>query len=228
MANTRRLSESVADDIRTMITIEKRFRPGDKIPNENELSRELDVSRTTLREAVRILITNGVLEIRRGLGTYVREENDTFVGMALGNLTDTKAGARDLYEMRLIFEPEAAALAAARASDQELKRIIGYGRQVEGLIREGKDRTEAEHTFHKAIAKATHNDFMYKLMPVLYEAIGRGVALSAQSEAAVKSTLSDHGLIMEFLEARDAQGARSAMKIHIRHAMKELGLDPEG
>ena len=80
MANTRRLSESVADDIRTMITIEKRFRPGDKIPNENELSRELDVSRTTLREAVRILITNGVLEIRRGLGTYVREENDTFAG----------------------------------------------------------------------------------------------------------------------------------------------------
>ena len=114
MASTRRLSESVADDIRTMITIEKRFCPGDKIPNENELSRELDVSRTTLREAVRILITNGVLEIRRGLGTYVREEKETYAGMALGSLTDTKAGARDLYEMRLIFEPEAAALAAPR------------------------------------------------------------------------------------------------------------------
>ena len=114
MASTRRLSESVADDIRTMITIEKRFCPGDKIPNENELSRELDVSRTTLREAVRILITNGVLEIRRGLGTYVREEKETYAGMALGSLTDTKAGARDLYEMRLIFKPEAAALAAVR------------------------------------------------------------------------------------------------------------------
>ena len=72
MANEKRLSDRVADDILNMITIEKRFLPGDKLPNENDLSKELDISRTTLREAIRILVTNGILEIKRGLGTFVR------------------------------------------------------------------------------------------------------------------------------------------------------------
>ena len=78
MKDKKRLSESIADDILTMITIEKRFKEGDKLPNENDLSSELDVSRTTLREAIRILATNGVLEIRRGKGTYVtyNEKNE--------------------------------------------------------------------------------------------------------------------------------------------------------
>ncbi|MDY0395514.1 GntR family transcriptional regulator [Virgibacillus halophilus] len=60
----------------SMIAVEKRFLPGDKLPNENELSEELDISRTTLREAIRILVTNGILEIRRGKGTYVKEDID--------------------------------------------------------------------------------------------------------------------------------------------------------
>ena len=64
----KRLSDRVADDILTMITIEKRFAPGDQLPNENDLSQELGISRTTLREAIRILAAHGVLEIRRGKG----------------------------------------------------------------------------------------------------------------------------------------------------------------
>ncbi len=71
-----RLSDSIAEDIVAMISIEKRFVPGDKLPNENELSRELNISRTTLREAIRILVTNGILEIKRGRGTFVKEHMD--------------------------------------------------------------------------------------------------------------------------------------------------------
>ena len=70
----KRLSDRVADDILTMITIEKRFAPGDQLPNENDLSQELGISRTTLREAIRILAAHGVLEIRRGKGTFVKQE----------------------------------------------------------------------------------------------------------------------------------------------------------
>ena len=69
-----RLSDRVADDILTMITIEKRFLPGEKLPNENRMAEELGISRTTLREAVRILAANGVVEIQRGRGTYVRKD----------------------------------------------------------------------------------------------------------------------------------------------------------
>lgn len=220
----KRLSDSVAEQILAMITMEKRFQPGDKLPNENELSKELEISRTTLREAVRALVANGILEIQRGRGTFVTQGIDTDNLKFLTPLKDAKVNAGDLYEMRLIFEPEAAYYAALRASDAELEKILFYGRKVEEKIQSKEDRTEVEQLFHRSIAKATHNEFMNQLMPVIYQGIGQGVTLSRQKEMAVKDTLNDHRLIMEFMEARNAEGARSAMRVHILHAMKELGI----
>lgn len=218
------LSQSVADSILSMITIEKRFSVGDKLPNEMELSEELNVSRTTLREAVRILVAYQMLEIRRGKGTYVTEKV-LEQPQDLERLSTVKVNAKDLYEMRLIFEPEAAYLAAVRGTDAEIRRILDYGRRIEDKIRNGRDRTEEEHSFHKAIAQATHNEFMNKLMPILYQAISKGVVLSTQSEKAVSDTIGDHRMIMEFLEQRNAEGARNAMRIHIMHAIKELNIE---
>ena len=116
------LSQSIADTLLSMITIEKRFSAGDKLPNENELSAELNISRTTLREAIRILVAYNVLEIQRGKGTFVTQA--AFEQQSnLGQLSNIKVNAKDLYEMRLIFEPEAAYLAAIRGTDAEIKRI---------------------------------------------------------------------------------------------------------
>lgn len=221
----KRLSDSIADDIMSMIVIEKRYLPGDKLPNENELSEELNISRTTLREAIRILVTNGVLEIRRGKGTYVKEDIEVNNIESLGNLADVKINAKDLYEMRLIFEPEAAYYATIRASDAELKRILDYGTRIEQKIKHNEDRTAVEQKFHKSIVKATHNEFMDKLMPVIYEAIDKGVILSKKKELAIKDTINDHNMIMEFIRNRNPEGAKSAMKIHILHAMRELGIE---
>ncbi|MFD2657503.1 FadR/GntR family transcriptional regulator [Gracilibacillus thailandensis] len=221
----KRLSDSVADDIMSMLAIEKRFLPGDKLPNENELSEELNISRTTLREAIRILVTNGILEIRRGKGTYVKEDIDVNNLEEMGFLVEAKINAKDLYEMRLIFEPEAAYYATIRASDPELRRILDYGNQIEQKIKHNEDRTNVEQMFHKSIVKATHNEFMEKLMPVLYQAIDKGVILSKKKELAVKDTINDHKMIMEFMKNRNPEGARSAMKIHILHAMEELRIE---
>ena len=218
------LSQNVADNILSMITIEKRFKAGDKLPNELELSNELNVSRTTLREAIRILVALDILEIQRGKGTYVTEKAFQ-QPQDLEQLSVVKVNAKDLYEMRLIFEPEAAYFAALRGTDAEIKRILDYGKQIEAKISKGKDRTQEEHAFHKAIAQATHNEFMNKLMPILYQAISKGVVLSTQSDKAVNDTICDHRMIMEFLEQRNAEGAKNAMKIHIMHAMKELNIE---
>ncbi len=221
----KRLSDRVADDILTMITIEKRFLPGEKLPNENELAAELDISRTTLREAIRALATNQVLEIRRGKGTYVRTDLAQQDPEGIGALAEVKANARDLYEMRLIFEPEAAYLATERGSEEEIRRILALGKKIEAAIADKKNRTEAERAFHKAIAKATHNEFMNHLMPVIYQAIDKGVRLSEEKQKAVEDTVSDHKMIMEFMAAGNAEGARSAMRIHILHAMYELEIE---
>ncbi|MBU5316684.1 FadR family transcriptional regulator [Clostridium bornimense] len=222
MAYEKRLSDRIADDILNMITIEKRFFPGDKLPNENDLSKELNISRTTLREAIRILVTNGVLEIKRGLGTFVRTDISVENLNELNPLSMAKVDAKDLYEMRLIFEPEAAYLATIRATDDELKRIIDLGKRIEEKIKNREDRTEVEQEFHRSIAKATHNEFMNKLMPVIYEAIDKGVLLSEEKEVAIQDTIIDHRMIIEFMQARNAEGAKNAMKIHILHAIKEL------
>lgn len=224
MKGNKMLSQSVADNILSMITIEKRFSVGDKLPNELDLSEELNVSRTTLREAIRILVALDILEIQRGKGTYVKE-NAFKKQQDLEQLSNIKVNAKDLYEMRLIFEPEAAYYAALRATDSEIKRILEFGKKVEKEISNHQDRTDDEHSFHKAIAQATHNEFMNKLMPILYQAISKGVYLSLQSDKAIEDTINDHRMIMEFLEQRNAEGAKNAMKIHIMHAMKELGLD---
>ncbi len=222
--NNKMLSQSIADTILSMITIEKRFTAGDKLPNENELSAELNVSRTTLREAIRILVAYNILEIQRGKGTFVtqtafRQEPD------LGRLSDIKVNAKDLYEIRLIFEPEAAYLAAIRGTDAEIRRILEYGERIEQEIKAGQDRTDNERSFHKAIAQATHNEFMNQLMPILYQAIAKGVTLSAMSQKAVSDTVGDHRMIMDFLEQRNAEGAKNAMRIHIMHAIRELGIE---
>lgn len=222
----KRLSDHIADEIMSMIAIEKRFKPGNKLPNENVLSEELNISRTTLRESIRILVTNGVLEIKRGRGTFVKEDFDVSHTMkSLNNLSNTRIDAKDLYEMRLIFEPEAAYYATIRATDAELQRILEYGQQIEQKIKLGMDRTDVEQKFHKSISKATHNEFMDKLMPVIFQAIDTGVVLSKKNERVTKDTLSDHKMIMEFMEARNPEGARSAMKIHILHAMSDLGIE---
>ena len=123
-------------------------------------------------------------------------------------LTAIKVNAKDLYEMRLIFEPEAAYLAAERGTETEIRRILEYGRKVEEQIRAEQDRTENEQAFHKAIAQATHNEFMNQLMPILFQAISKGVTLSEQSDKAIDDTLNDHRTIMEFLQQRNAEGAK--------------------
>lgn len=224
LRNEKMLSESVADEIQNMITVDKRFAPGDKLPNENVLAEELKISRTTLREAIKILTTHEILVIRRGKGTYVADKFSVSDKLGMNQLSGDKIDARDLYEMRLIFEPEAAYYAALRATDRELMHMIELADRVEEKIRRNEDRTDAEKEFHRSIAKATHNEFMNRLMPILYQAIGKGVALSKNKSRAVDDTLQDHRMIKEFLKERDGEGARVAMKLHIIHAIKELDI----
>lgn len=222
--DAKNLAEAVAEEILSMIASEHRFNVGDKLPNENELSAGLGVSRTTLREAIRVLAAHGVLEIRRGKGTYVTNGINAGEELDLKELTASPLDMKDLYEMRLIFEPQTAYYAARRATDRELERILHYGRLEEEQILKKEDRTESEQEFHKAIAKATHNEFMNRLMPILYRAIDKGVLLSDTREEMVRDTLNDHRMIMEFLSKRDAQGAKTAMELHIIHAMRGFGI----
>lgn len=223
--NKKSLSQQVADDIYRMIVGDKTFQPGDQLPNENSLSEKLGVSRATLREAIRILAAQGVLEVYRGKGTFIAADMRAFEDFGLGNLDRIRIRLKDLYEARLLFEPEMAAIACRRASDEEIANIVHIGKQVEQVIYAGEDRTEIDQQFHHAIVTASHNDFMMRLVPIVNRAVAESILLNDGNQTLAQNTLTDHALVMEFLQKRDAGAAKQAMSIHIHHAISTLKLN---
>lgn len=221
------LAQQTADEIYEMIVKEHTLKPGEKLPNENDLSGELGISRATLREAIRILSLQGVLEVRRGKGTFVTGDMQLFNDYGLGDLNRIRIRLKDLYEMRLLFEPPVAALACRRATEEELLYILAQGEAVARLIHGGKDRTAADQEFHKAIVMASHNDFMIRLIPLINRAVSESIYLNSNGETLAENTLRDHALMMEFFQQRDAMGAKRAMEIHIHHAIYTLNLNSE-
>ena len=167
-----KLSERTADRLCELIMDERQFTPGSKLPNENELSEALHVSRTTLREAISFLVAQGVLEIRRGKGTFVTEDLPASAVdlTALSNLR-SRVRARDLFEMRLIFEPATVALACQRATDEELAQIRQKAERMERIAKAGGDWPLADQEFHMAIIKASHNEYMRRLYPIINGAV---------------------------------------------------------
>lgn len=225
MANEKRtkLSERAADLLYEMIVEEHRYTPGSKLPNELELSQALAVSRTTLREAISFLVAQGVLEIRRGKGTFVASELPE-TGLDLSSLAGLRARdrARDLFEMRLIFEPATVALACQRASDEELRQIQGKAERMARIAAEGGDWPLADQEFHWAIIKASHNEYMRRLYPIINSAVGEIMQLTPNRSHMQEIALSDNLLILEFLLKRDEGGARHAMSIHMKHLINSL------
>ena len=218
-----KLSEQTSDRLYEMIVDEHRYEPGSKLPNENELSRELQVSRTTLREAISFLVAQGVLEIRRGKGTFVSEDLPA-AGLDLTSLAGmrSRVRAKDLFEMRLIFEPATVALACQRATDEELKQILRKAERMERIAAEGGDWPLADQEFHWAIIKASHNEYMRRLYPIINSAVNEIMQISQNRQHMQDIALADNQLILEFLLQRDEAGARHAMSIHMKHLINTL------
>ena len=218
------LSQQTAEGLYTMIVAEHRLAPGEKLPNELELSRTLGVSRATLREAIRTLIARGVLEVRRGKGTFVSERVTEIDDFGFDRLDQVRGQLRDLFELRRIFEPSAARLACDRATEEELTEILARGAEVERRIRAGEDRAAADREVHAAIVRATHNEFMVRLLPMINQAVEAAISAGDHQDQLAEDTLRDHALLLEFFRKRDAAGAEHAMAIHMHHSIDVMGL----
>ena len=218
-----KLSEQTSKRLYESIVEEGKYPPGSKLPNENELSEALAVSRTTLREAVSYLVAQGVLEIRRGKGTFVAE-NLPAAGLDLSALASVRSRVRaqDLLEMRLIFEPATVALACQRATDEELELICKKARRVERIAAEGGNWPLADQEFHWAIIKASHNEYMRRLYPIINGAVDEIMQIAKNRQKMQDIALSDNLLILDFLLQRDEAGARHAMSIHMKHLINTL------
>ncbi len=219
------LSQQTTQRLYNMIVVEKELTAGEKLPNEVELSQQLGVSRATLREAIRALTTQGVLEVRRGRGTFVSQQVDRVEDFGFSTLEQVRGQLRDLFELRSIFEPQAARLACRRGSDEELADILAKGEAVDRCIRQGRDRTQADRDFHAAIVRAAHNEFMMRLLPIIDRAVSTAVEAGEHKEQLAQDTQRDHALLLEFFRKRDETGCEHAMAIHMRHSMDVMGLE---
>lgn len=218
-----KLSEQTADRLYEMILEEHRYAPGSKLPNENELSQELQVSRTTLREAVSFLVAQGILEIQRGKGTFVTGDMSS-EGLDMTSLAGVRARgrARDLFEMRLIFEPATVELACRRATNEELQQIRKKAENTIAVAAAGGDWPQADQEFHWAIIRASHNEYMRRLYPIINSAVNEIMQISKNRKKMQETALADNVLVLEFLMNRDEEGARNAMSIHMKHMIKIL------
>jgi len=216
-----KLSQRVSARLYEIIVDEGLYPPGSKLPNELELCRFLDVSRTTLREAISTLVAQGVLEIRRGKGTFVAEKLPD-AGLDLSTLSPMRSRAKDLFEMRLIFEPATVALACRRASDEELEHIRFLAEEVERIAGEGGDWPLADQEFHLALIRASHNEYMRRLYPIINSAVNEILQIGENRQQMQALALADNRMILEFLLQRDEDGASHAMSIHMRHLIQTL------
>ena len=218
------LSEQAASQIMDMILVAHRFQTGDKLPNEMELAKELGISRITLREAIRILCTRGLVEIQRGRGTFVCAYEPPASNADLSPLETVTASNRDLLEIRMMVEPPAAYYAALRATPEEVKNIHALCDALEKAAADGQNPIRIEQEFHNAIAMASHNQFMSKLMPIINKSIYTDLMYF---DGSLAFSLQDHREIVRFIETGSAEAARTAMRLHILHAYQISNLNYE-
>ncbi len=221
---SQKLTDQTADRLLQMIAADAEYGPGARLPNEPRLCEMFGVSRTTLREAVRSLSAQGYVEVRRGSGTFVTDRAMFRTDIGLRRLESVRIRLRDLCEIRMMIEPQAARLACRRGTEQELAEIAARAEAVAQYVRTGRDFSQPEQAFHNAFVAAAHNQFMEQLMPMINSALHETwVTLDVESLLA-QETLRDNQILVDFLRRRDGEGAMHAMAAHIRHTINVLNL----
>jgi DNA-binding FadR family transcriptional regulator len=224
------LSNSVAKAITEMIFLQKRFKAGDRIPSEMELATELQVSRTSIREGVRLLIARGVLRIARGKGTFVAASPDAADGLlSIPLIENQRLLVRDWFEFRLILEPQSAMLATVRATPKEFEAIEHFEQLGSSHIADREIFYDADTKLHIAIARATHNQVIKRLVPFLQDAVAEARRRTQyippdKPDIVAENAAVSHREIVSFMRMGDAEGASIAMGYHIKRAKVDLEL----
>jgi len=189
--------------------------PNSRLPSERELAVTFGVSRGSLRQALKVLQIMGVIQQRVGDGTYLSEDSVAVLGEPVEFLClMDEISYHELYETRLILEPELAALAAERADRQDIGSIRATVEKMENSLLDPGAYREPDAEFHAAIAQAAGNrvceSVFRSFQKSLAESLGWTSKLSDRNEMAAS-----HRRILEAIEGRDAEEARRQMKSHL-------------
>lgn len=214
------LGAQIEDELMNYI-LQQPVEIGQKIPNEFELAEMFGVGRSTIREAVKGLVSKGILEVRRGSGTYVispsSPENDP---LGLAKLQDKYKLALELFEVRLMLEPEIASRAAENASEKDLEQLVQLCDETEELYKSGKNHILKDIEFHTCIAKCSKNQVVETLIPIINTAVMTFANLTHRT--LMQETIETHRAIVNSILDHDPVGAKCAMIMHLTYNRQSL------
>lgn len=220
IGNEKPLVEQVSDKIIQMIA-DQNLVAGEKLPNEFDMANRFHVGRGTVREAVKLLVSRNILEIQRGKGTFVTATPGVMEDpLGLAFFHDKYKLALDLIEIRMIMEPQIAALAATKATAEEVAEMWRLCGRIEQQLEAGQDYTQCDVDLHTCIAKSTRNLVMPNLIPI----ITYGIVLYNEFPYEVdrKDALQVHRDLIGAIENRQPAEARKAMEHHLSYNVRNL------
>ena len=211
----RRLHEDIVQQFLSLIRGGS-LQHGDRLPSERVLADQFKVSRSSVREALRSLELQGLVVSRRGSGTFINTDDlNSVVALIASSLSSGADTLRDIFEMRHLLEPQIAFLAAQRVNPQELLQMEEILEEQGRQIARGETGVNADTDFHFALAVATHNSAMVKVVSAVEDILRRSRDQSLQEPGRPQRSLASHRQILEMLQDRDEHAARQAMEHHL-------------
>lgn len=227
IARPLRLSEEVSGDLQRRIA-RGDLKPGDRLPTEKALGKVFGVSRAVVREAVARLKADGLIETRQGSGAFVVEAPKTINLRFWQGAGPELEELRDIFELRAMVEGAVAELAAQRRDKKDLKAMAEQLRIMDEALAEGRDGTEADDNFHIAMARATHNSYIGRLVEFLGRHFSDSRKLSWQGTrrelAHPQEAQREHRALLDAIAAGNAEAARRCAQDHLRGTAGRFGI----
>jgi GntR family transcriptional repressor for pyruvate dehydrogenase complex len=201
------------------------LKPGDQLPAERELAEQFGVSRTAVREAVRALHEKGLVEAHAGRGTFITSAMPQSLRKSVDRILNVgqPEGAASLAEVREMLEPEIAALAAMRAEEPHLSMMREAFAVMENARRDPDAFIEGDLDFHLALAEAAGNPLVLSLIDSIVGLLREQRMYIFEVEGGPERGQLHHRRILEAVQRHDADGAREAMRGHLRQVREDAG-----
>lgn len=219
----RELSVTAAKRLREMI-VENKMQSGDRLPSESELGEMFGVSRSTVREAIKLLIAENVVEIQRGKGTFITMQPGVGKDPLGLEFANQKRLLRNLLETRMMIEPQIAALAAQRAKQENIDQLAQIIEQIKAAGSDKGNHTPYDVAFHRAVAECTQNDVLYRILPIICESIQEGYFKTANVPGSYERAIQSHINIFQAIVNKDPEAAKNETEKHLRQTMEDVNV----
>lgn len=218
-----KLSESVINAIKEMIA-QGDYAPGDKFHSEHQLAKELGVSRSSIREAMRILEVTGQVTVLQGKGIFIADPGAQAMNSFAAWLKANCQSIMDHFEVRLIMEPMAAGKAAQMGTPQDLQAMEQALKEFDEHAAENDipATIQCDREFHRLLSKATQNETLHYLMQCMTTSLPDGWITSLFTPGRIEKTKREHHRIIEAIRRKSPEQAREEMAAHLENAIRDI------